>query len=282
MGFSKIKSYAKINLSLNITGKFNNQNHKVESLVTFIDYHDLIYIKEIKSKTNKIYFKGKFSKKIKSDNTISKLLKILDKKKLIKGKKFEIKVIKNIPQESGMGGGSMNAASIINFLLKKKFLKIDNKGLLNLSKLIGHDVALGLNYSNLILLSNGSIKKVKKKLNLYSLVIKPDFGCSTRFIYSKVNCFSKSKYKKSKSNLFSLQNLTDSSNDLEKIAFKYYPKLNNLKLFLIKLQNVIFVRMTGSGSSVIAYFKSKKNCTTAAIQFKRKFKNYWCISSKTI
>ena len=59
MNLSKVKSYAKINLALNITGKINKL-HKIESLVTFINLHDVIFIKKIKSKNHNIIFYGKF------------------------------------------------------------------------------------------------------------------------------------------------------------------------------------------------------------------------------
>jgi len=82
--------------------------------------------------------------------------------------------------------------------------------------------------------------------------------------------------------LLSKKNIINSSNVLEKIAFKKYPKLIRLKLFLLKLSNIIFVRMTGSGSSILAYFYSKKSADIARKEFKKKFNNYWCITSKTI
>ena len=50
----KIKSYAKINLALNITGKVLKL-HKIESIVCFIDLHDLIYVKLTNTK-NPFYF----------------------------------------------------------------------------------------------------------------------------------------------------------------------------------------------------------------------------------
>ena len=117
MNLSKVKSYAKINLALNITGKINKL-HKIESLVAFINLHDVIFIKKIKSKNHNIIFDGKFSKNINSNNTVSKLLKILGKKKLL-DQKFFIRIIKNIPQKAGLGGGSMNAANILKYLSKK-------------------------------------------------------------------------------------------------------------------------------------------------------------------
>ncbi|WP_415271594.1 hypothetical protein ABXT52_05685 [Candidatus Pelagibacter sp. Uisw_121] len=119
MNSFKIKSYAKINLALNVTGK-KSKLHNIESLISFIDLHDSITLRESKIKQHNINFFGKFSKNISKINTISKLLKILDNKKLLNNKKFEIKVIKNIPQKAGMGGGSMNAASLLNFFIEKK------------------------------------------------------------------------------------------------------------------------------------------------------------------
>ena len=83
MNFIKIKSNAKINIALNITGKSNGL-HKIESLIAFIDLHDVILLKKIKSKKHHIIFNGRFSKNISSNNTISKLFQILEKKKIIK------------------------------------------------------------------------------------------------------------------------------------------------------------------------------------------------------
>ena len=46
MNESKIKSHAKINLSLYVLGKLKSKLHKIESLITFIDLHDEITIKK--------------------------------------------------------------------------------------------------------------------------------------------------------------------------------------------------------------------------------------------
>jgi len=282
MKFFKIKSYAKINLSLNIIKKLSSKYHQIESLVSFISLYDLIYLRPIVSNKHKIFFNGKFAKGIGKKNTISKLLQILDKKKLLNNKKFEIKVAKNIPQQSGMGGGSMNAASLISFFLNKKLIKMSNKRLNNLTNLIGSDVILGINQKNTVLSSNGKLTKFNKKLLYYVLIVKPNFGCSTKLIYSKVRNYSKSQYRNPKQSLFNKNNIINSSNELEKIVLQEYPKLRKIKLFLSKLSNVIFLRMTGSGSSIVVYFQSKKASVIASKAFKRKFKSYWCITSKTI
>lgn len=281
MNSFKIKSYAKINLALNVTGK-KTKLHKIETLISFIDLYDLIHLKKIKKENHKIIFKGKFSKNIGKINTVTNLLKLLDKKNLLNSQKFEIKVIKNIPQEAGMGGGSMNAASLINFFINQKILKIKKNQLIKLTSQIGSDVILGIKPSNTILSQNGDIKKYNKNIKLHTLVVKPGFGCSTKYIYSKVKSFSKPQFNLPKTKMFKIKYLKTMNNDLEKIAFKKYPKLKKIKLFLSNTPNNMFVRMSGSGSSIVAYFDSKRSCGNAYSQFKRKFSSHWCIASKTI
>ena len=281
MNSFKIKSHAKINLALNITGK-NSKLHKIESIVTFIDLHDLIYLKQIKNKNHQIFFSGKFSKNISKINTITILLRLLDQKQLLGKKKFEIKVIKNIPQRAGMGGGSMNAATLINFFIRKKVIKIKKKELIELTRIVGSDVILGINPKNVILSSNGKIKKYDKKIRMHTLVIKPNFGCSTKYIYSKVRKFTKPQFNQPRQSMFKMYYLKNLNNDLEKIVFNKYPKLKSIKSFLLTIPNNIFVRMSGSGSSIVAYFHSKRACSNAYRQFKGKFNSHWCIISKTI
>ena len=281
MNSFKIKSYAKINLALNVTGK-KSKLHNIESLISFIDLHDSITLRESNTKQHKINFFGKFSKNISKINTISKLLKILDNKKLLNNKKFEIKVIKNIPQKAGMGGGSMNAASLLNFFIEKKIIKLKKNELKKISNEIGSDVILGINPSSTILLSNGDIKKYKNKIKFHILVTKPNFGCSTKYIYSKVNSFSKPQFNPPKQKLFEAKYLKNLDNDLEKVALNKYPELKRIKSYLSGLPNALFARMSGSGSSIVAYFHSKKACKKAYSQYKRKFNSHWCIESKTI
>ena len=277
----KIKSYAKINLALNVVGK-KTKLHKIESIISFIDLHDLIYLKQINKKSHKIIFKGMHSKNINKINTVTTLLKLLDKKDFLDNKKFEIKIVKNIPQEAGMGGGSMNAASLINFFINQKILKIKKNELIKLTSQIGSDVILGIKPTIAILSHNGDLKKYNKNLKLHTLVVKPSFGCSTKYIYSKVKSFSKPQFSFPKLRMFEVEYLKTLNNDLEKIAFKKYPKLKKIKLFLSNTPNNMFVRMSGSGSAIVAYFDSKRSCGKAYSQFKRKFSSHWCITSKTI
>ena len=281
MSFIEVKSFAKINLALNVTGKLKLL-HKIESIVSFISLSDLIFIKKVKGPNHRISFYGNFSKNINSDNTVIKLFKILDKKKLLKDRKFKIRIKKNIPQKAGLGGGSMNASSVLNFLIKKKIVKISQKQIQNISSLIGSDVILGINHSSAILKSDNVIKRFSNCPKFYTLLVRPNFGCSTKVIYSRVKKITNSKFNNPKKLMFNPEYLARQENALEVAAFSRYPKLKRIKSFLENLKNPLFVRMTGSGSVIIAYYQSKKDCELAKVQFKRKYKNYWCNTSKTI
>ena len=280
--FDKINSPAKINLSLNVIKRLPNNYHKIESLVTFVKLSDTIYIKLINNKNHIILFNGKFSKNISKNNTVTKLLGVLDQKNLLNNNKFKIKIIKNIPQKSGMGGGSMNAASILDYFKKKRLIKISTKEIYKVANFIGSDVALGLKKKNTILFEDKSLKRLDFKTKLHVLLVKPDIDYSTKLIYSKVIKYSKQQYKQKHKIYFTKDYLVDSKNDLEKIVLNRYPKIKILRNFLRALPGLFFVRMTGSGSTIVAYFKSKKSLDIAARIFKKQYSNYWSIKSKTI
>ena len=280
MRYYKIKSYAKINISLGVLDKLKFKSHKIESLFSFIYLHDEIFIKKINNKNHKIIFYGKFSKGIFKNNTISNLLKLLEKK--LCEQKYLIKVNKKIPQKSGMGGGSMNASSLLKFLIINQKLNLSSKEIFKISSKIGSDVVIGMQKKTSILYGNGKLKNLNNKINLYTLLVRPNFGCSTKTIYNNVKSFSKPIFKINKRTSINYKFLSNLRNDLEEPAFKKYPVLKKLKVFMEKLDKILFVNMTGSGSTIVGYFTTKKTALNAIKILNKKYKNYWCILSKTI
>ena len=125
----KFKSFAKINLFLNVGKKFNKTGlHNIQSLVCLINLFDEIKI--YKSKKDKIKFTGKFSDNVSlKKNTITDTLSLLRKRGIIDhNTKYNILVKKKIPVFSGLGGGSSNAAFLVKNLIQKKKL-VNNKSL---------------------------------------------------------------------------------------------------------------------------------------------------------
>ena len=280
MRYYKIKSYAKVNISLKVLRKLKSNLHKIESLVSFINVYDEIFLKKINNNDHKIVFYGQFSKGIYKKNTISILLKIIEKK--LNGQKYLIKVNKKIPQKSGMGGGSMNASSVLKFLIKSQKLNLSSNEINKISSKIGSDVIIGMQNKKSILYGNGRLKNLNKNINLNILLVRPNFGCSTKEIYKNVKIFSKPIFKLNKKIIINYNFLSHLRNDLEEPAFRKYPILKKVKIFMEKLDKILFVNMTGSGSTIVGYFISKKATLNAIKILKKKYKNYWCISSRTI
>ena len=79
MRIFKFKSYAKVNLALNVISKKSNL-HNIESIISFIDLYDLIFLNQITGSNHEVIFCGKFSKGNSKKNTILNLLEVLDKK----------------------------------------------------------------------------------------------------------------------------------------------------------------------------------------------------------
>jgi len=283
----KIKSYCKVNLSLRVLKRLNNGYHKISSFITFCNLHDTISISQIKNKKDQIYFSGKFNKGINNNsNTITKVINLFRKEKLLKKQVFKIQVQKNIPHSSGLGSGSANAADLMNFLNLKMKLKIKKKRLEKLAFKIGSDVPICLEKKNTFLTGKkDEIIRLNQQLKLIILIVYPNLFCSTKKVYKKNKIYSlinsKLNFKRIKSNeIFNF--LLSENNDLEQATIKIYPKIKKI-IDYIRFQNgCYFSRITGSGSACIGVFSDIKNAKYAQKMINLKYPKYWCVTSKTI
>jgi len=283
-----LKSYCKINLTLKVLKKLKNGFHNIESLVTFCNLHDKITISKIKSTNDKIIFSGKFSRGINNKlNTINKVLFLLRKKNFFKNQAFKIKVIKNIPHGSGLGGGSSNAATLLNFFNSKMHLNLNKYEIIKMASQIGFDVPVNLLKQNTLIFGGSrNLLRFNQKFNLNLLIVYPNIVCTTKKIYKKNKKFSlvnnhlKTVNKKNKKQLINF--LENENNDLQAAVFKYYPKVRKIINFIKLQKNCCFSRITGSGSACIGIFFDNRSAIYAQKLIKLKFPKYWCVVSKTI
>ena len=283
----KIKSYCKINLSLKVIKKLSNNYHNIISLITFCNLHDIISISKIKSSKDKISFSGKFKKGInKRLNTITKILNLLRRSKLLENQTFKINIKKNIPHGSGLGGGSSNAADLLNYLNLNMKLKIGKKKLKQLAGQIGFDVPINLERKNTLLTGKkGQILRLNQKFKLNLLIVYPNLICSTKEIYKKNKKISLSTPQYSfrvKNNKKLINVLKNENNDLEETVIKIYPKVKKIIEYIKSIKGCYFSRITGSGSACIGIFSNMKNAIYAQKLIKLKYPKYWCVVSKTI
>ena len=283
----KIKSFCKINLYLRVIKKLNNGYHNMISLITFCDLYDVITISKIRNLKDKISFSGKFKKGInKKSNTTTKILNLLRRTKLIKNQAFKINIEKNIPHGSGLGGGSSNAANLLNYFDSKMRLKLSKDKIKKLAAKIGFDVPINLERRNTFLTGKrNEILRLNQKFRLNLLIVYPNLICSTKKIYEKNKEISRLKpqsffYIKNNKQLINF--LKKEHNDLEKVAVQIYPKIKKIIYYIKSQKGCYFSRVTGSGSACIGIFSNMKNALYAQKLIKLKYPKYWSAVSKTI
>jgi 4-diphosphocytidyl-2-C-methyl-D-erythritol kinase len=266
----KIKSYAKVNLILRVFAK-KRKLHPILSLIDKINLYDVIDINLNDTGHVETFFSNK--KIGKENNTVYKAIMLLKAKTKFK-EGVSVSIKKNIPLESGLGGGSSNAAAVLKYLVKKLKLKVSKAELFKLALEIGSDVPAFLVDGSVLI--NGFGEKVEAiKLNDYGsiLLIKPRFGISSKDAY---NYFDKAKIK-SNINLksFKIKIKKESidlimSNDLE------FPIINNVKEIKKLYQDLAKfkfnkIMMSGSGSTVFAISKDIKELNKAKKQLENKY-----------
>jgi len=274
-----INSYSKVNLNLKVIGKKNNL-HNIESLVFWLDLCDKIIIKKNSLKIDRVSFTGKYKKFINNKNTVVKTLSLLRQLKYVSNHQgYNINIKKNIPVFSGLGGGSSNAAFLIRYFCKNKLKKRDLK---TFQHKVSSDIILFLFGPKILQRDIYSVQNIKTKLNLHFVLIYPGFKCETKKIYAKVRKYSfKSKFFGTNRKTV-LDFAKSSNNDLENIAIKFYPKLKKIINFLQNYTNCEFSRLSGSGSTCFAVFKTRKNALIALKKIKRNFPQYSSVLAKSI
>lgn len=132
-----IKAHAKVNLIMNVLGVREDGYHEVETLMQTIDLHDTLEISTSKGTGICIKSSG-LPMNCGPSNLMYKaaslMLKTFDKMEHI-----EVTIKKCIPIAAGLGGGSADAAAVINGLAE--IWGIDDKDkLLEIGSLLGSDV----------------------------------------------------------------------------------------------------------------------------------------------
>lgn len=280
-----LKSPAKINLSLKIGKKINHEYHDIQSIIFLTNLHDQIVIKKINGQKDKFKFTGKFKKNIKLENNSAlKSLYFLRKKNIINNRsKYEIKIKKNIPVFSGLGGGSSNAATIIKYFYKKR--KIIDNDINYFARYLGSDFKIFFKSNKIIQENFLKIKNFKFKHNFYLLIVYPFKKSSTKDIYSKFRKYDKIK----KLNIFErisklkmVDKLKSETNSLESVIISRFPIIKKVLKELSLLKKCEFSRITGSGSACFGLFLNKKDALLGLKLIKRRFPKFWCVLSRTI
>lgn len=274
----KKRAHAKVNLGLKIISKRIDGYHDLESIMMRVGlYDELEFLKSdkleivcdnIEMENNLVY---KIAFYLKTKYKIEEGIKIIIKKR--------------IPLEAGLGGGSSDAACAINTLNKiwKLNMNLDEKK--KVASMFGSDISFFIEGKTAFVSGRGEkIRKIENGNKFDMIVVKPDFGFSTKRIFSLVNEYSE------KGKLSDLEKAIENEdiseigkrleNDFEKFLTSEdeYKEIAEIKK-IMKKNGAAGTLMSGSGSSVFGIFLDKKNRDNACAELSKKWKNIFKIKN---
>ena len=129
-----MKAYAKLNLTLDITGKRDDGYHTLDSVMQTISLYDTVNVYPAK----KISIISDMDINTEDNIVYKAAIKFFEYTKINSGAKIILK--KRIPLSAGLGGGSSDAAAVINSLNKIYNTNLSDKELISIAKSVGADV----------------------------------------------------------------------------------------------------------------------------------------------
>ena len=268
---------SKINISLNLIGKKENNFHQILSFICFSNLSDQLILRksdffdyEIHSSFEKITFKDDLI--FKTIETLKKYLRLTDLPP------FKLILKKNIPLGSGLGGGSADSAALIRILNNFLNLKLSKIDMMNIGAEIGSDIPACIISKPLIAYGRGEKILELDYNNVYNLlIIYPSINISTKEIFNLINItdfkdknlLETRNWIEKNSGINSYDFFRKFSNDLQNVVINKYPIISDILNSLNK-KNAIFAAMTGSGSACFGIF-DEKEIDLAANYFERNF-----------
>jgi len=300
-----IKSFAKLNLYLQVLNKRKDNFHNLNTLFVRIDLADTIILKERKDSLIRIKCDSRHVPKDKT-NFCFRAAELL-KQELNLSYGLEIEIKKRIPVGAGLGGGSSNAASVLLGLNKYWQLNLSKAKLTSLAAKLGSDVSFFI-YDTKFALGSQRGDKIKPlaslaKIKLWFILVYPGIKVSTPLIYQKfdlylsgrqgnrLSCGDISELTRPQRNVkILLSGLLKKGcpidpnclcNDLEVITSSLYPIVNRVKdaLFAMGLEKVM---MSGSGPAVFAICNCRIQAQDLSNKLSRKHKSWQVFLSSAV
>lgn len=277
-----LRSYAKINLVLEVLSKREDNYHNISSIFTLVNIYDDIYISLKKNNKWDLILDINNNELLKN-NILFKLINELNEYKDLEGFSVKVKLVKKIPVGGGLGGGSANAASLLFFLFINNI--IDLKIAKCLSLKLGADVLpifilylfKFLYKKNILVLNLGKQDIIVplnfKLINPYDILfVFPNIKVLTKdafLLLNKSKNITKLLGNKTKDFIYYLKNnnILDYSffyNEFEEVVLKAYPTLNYIKelvsniLIESGIKDYKFL-LSGSGSTLLFFIPKKYN-----------------------
>lgn len=265
----KKNAHAKLNLSLDVTGKRENGYHDIKTLMVMTDLCDEI----IFSKSDRLEIIPEFSFDLKS-NLIYKAYELL-KEKVGYDLPFKVEIKKNIPIAAGLAGGTSNGAACLYALNDLYKINIPRAELIEMSKGLGADFTYMMTGGTKIAKGIGDILEEVDPIELdHVLIINPGYGVSTKEVYQKIKIDeARIDFSKILEGLYELdiEKLNFYlRNKMEDVVFSLHPDLFDIKNKLRAFNSAPL--MSGSGATIFGIFADEKSLEEAYNYFKEIYK----------
>lgn len=258
-------SPCKINLFLRILNKRSDGYHNLASLFQCVGFGDTLHLAMLPRTAqdgkggSDVFTCNMTGVPTDSSNLVIRALELMRNKLNIHGQYFTANLIKRVPAQAGLGGGSANAATAMwgaNELLGKPATLQE---LIDWSAELGSDITFFLSQGTAYCTGRGEIMtSIVPPLSSGTKlsIVKPDLGLSTPSVFKALDYNQLStRDPEELRDAFLAQgvvNIDDKYyiNDLEQPAFDCLPELKALKEELLCVDGFHHVMMSGSGTSI--------------------------------
>ena len=279
-------AHAKINLALHVTGKREDGYHLLDSLVVFSDFGDRISISEARNPSSlvSLAIDGPFAVGLESgaNNLVSRAALSLGyeiTKYRGKPTPVDIRLTKNLPIASGIGGGSADAAATLLALNEFWDSEID---LMPIAKTLGADIPMCLHSKPLRAQGIGDeVTLLEAKQPLHMILVNPNLEVPTPAIFKHLaDKQNAPMFEKAISTMPPIRDIKNLRNDLQKPAVEIEPAIEAV-LAAIAETNAQLVRMSGSGATCFGLYETLPEAQKAAKLIKTQNPDWWCIATST-
>jgi 4-diphosphocytidyl-2-C-methyl-D-erythritol kinase len=264
---------AKINLTLLVTGKRADGYHLLDSLVVFAGAHDRL--SAIPAKTLALHIEGPFGAGLQSepDNLVLRAARALAASAGI-GAGAHIRLEKNLPVASGIGGGSSDAAAALRLLARLWHVPIP----LDLASTLGADVPVCLDAQPRHMAGIGELLTAAPAFpDCGILLVNPGIALATKAVFSARNApFSApATFPPAWQDAAAMAaDLASSANDLQPPALALCPEVGHVLSVLRALPGCRLARMSGSGATCFALFDTPADAAASVSLADRP--GWWC------
>ena len=246
----------KINLGLNITAKYADNFHAIESVFYPVGWTDVLEVIQTDNQGFNLELSGLTIPGTISKNLIFKAYEILKKHYSLPGYNFHLHKI--LPMGAGLGGGSSDGTVALQLMNEVSNLGISEKKMQEYALQLGSDCSFFLQKKPMFVTGRGEIlAPIQVDLTGWYIVIAmPPVSISTAEAYSWITPLQPQKSIQEIISMPIEQWRDQLKNDFEKHAIEHFPVIREIKNKMYEM-GATYSSMSGSGASVYGLFKKK-------------------------